>query len=51
MWGAVGVKGLYPKEGPFFRDGVLKSKDFKVCNLTLVSVLGLEMANKRRDQT
>ena len=30
MWGAVSVHGLYPEDGPYFRDDILKSNEFKV---------------------
>ena len=29
MWGCVGVHGLYPKEGPLFRDEILNLDKFQ----------------------
>ena len=33
MWGGVSVHGLYPADGPIFRDELLKSSKFKVIHV------------------
>ena len=32
MWGGVSIHGLYPSDGPVFRDDLLESSAFKVQN-------------------
>ena len=41
MWGCVSVNGLYPKDGPFFRDEILDNDGFQVTENLFLKVIGL----------
>ena len=50
MWGGVSVHGLYPSDGPVFRDDLLKSSAFRVHNL-IFKTLFFRNGKKKRTKS